>query len=106
MLKDVIILENQEYREILIELADIFKALSHPTRLCIVTNLMLENRNVNQMQNCLNMPQSTVSQHLSILKSQGIIKGNRKGTEVIYSISDERVKFIIQNLIIQKNITK
>lgn len=97
--------EKLKYKEKLIEVADILKAISHPTRLCIVTNLMFEDRNVNQMQNCLNVPQSTVSQHLSILKSSGIIKGTRNGTEIVYSLVDERVKFVITHLILEPDMS-
>lgn len=95
--------DKLKYKEKLVEVAEILKAISHPTRLCIVTNLMFEDRNVNQMQNCLNVPQSTVSQHLSILKSSGIIKGTRNGTEIVYSLVDERIKFIINYLILENN---
>lgn len=95
--------DKLKYKEKLVEVAEILKAISHPTRLCIVTNLMFEDRNVNQMQNCLNVPQSTVSQHLSILKASGIIKGTRNGTEIVYSLVDERIKFIINYLILENN---
>lgn len=51
------------------EKAELLKVLAHPVRLCIVKGL-LENGgcNVTYMQNCLNAPQSTVSQHLQKLK--------------------------------------
>jgi len=53
-------------KETLAEMADIFKLLSHPSRLCIMVNLMaVGESNVSNMQNCLCEPQSTVSQHRS-----------------------------------------
>lgn len=78
--------------------AQILKALGHPVRLCIVRELALQGEsNVMNMQNCLDkVPQSTISQHLSILKTAGIIKGQRKGVEVIYSLEDETVKELIK----------
>lgn len=83
-------------KEKLTHWADILKAIGHPTRLCIVCRLINEDLNVTQMQDCLNVPQSTVSQNLSILKSAGIIKGNRKGSQIIYSLIDEDVRQIIR----------
>lgn len=79
--------------------AELLKSLAHPVRLCIVKGL-LENgqSNVTNMYNCLNMPQSTISQHIGKLKSAGIIKGDRNGLEIIYSISNEQVKKIIEIL--------
>lgn len=78
--------------------AEILKALAHPHRLCIVKGLMDNKCNVSRIQECLELPQSTVSQHLAKLKAAGIIKGERKGLEICYSISNENVKNIIKVL--------
>lgn len=78
--------------------AELLKVLAHPVRLCIVKGLIDQECNVTHMQECLELPQSTVSQHLSILRSRGIIKGNRKGLEVTYSIANEEVKNLINFL--------
>jgi DNA-binding transcriptional ArsR family regulator len=72
--------------------AELLKTLGHPVRLCIVHGLMAKACNVTGIQECLKLPQSTVSQHLGILKSRGIIKGERNGLEIIYSVVDEDVK--------------
>lgn len=78
------------------ETADILKALAHPVRLCIVRGL-LENGtcNVTHMQECLDLPQSTVSQHLQKLRNMGIVQTDRNGLEVHYSVVDPRIKLII-----------
>ena len=79
------------------EKADILKAISHPVRLCIVRGLLNEGEsNVTNMQNCLEAPQSTISQHLAKLKAAGIIEGERKGTEIFYKVVNEEVKKIIK----------
>ena len=69
-----------------VEKSEILKALSHPVRLCIVKGLIDNQCNVTKMQECLNIPQSTVSQHLSKLKSAGIIAGDRSGLEICYKV--------------------
>lgn len=77
--------------------ADILKAIGHPIRLCIIKGLVEnEGCNVSYMQNCLNAPQSTVSQHISKLKAAGIIKGKRNGVEIKYYVVNEEVKKIIE----------
>lgn len=93
-MKENILLENlEEYTEIL-------KALAHPVRLCILCGLYSEGeKNVTTMQECLKLPQSTVSQHLSVLRNKGIIKGNRKGLEINYSISNEFTREIISKIL-------
>ena len=69
---------------------DFLKALSDPTRLKIVQLL-------NQKQALcvcdiiseLDQPQPTISRHLNQLKQIGILKSERKGTWIWYSISQE-----------------
>lgn len=78
--------------------AELLKAIAHPVRLCIVKGLMNKECNVTHMQECLELPQSTVSQHLGILRSKGIIKGERSGLEITYSVVNEDVKKIINAL--------
>ncbi len=85
---------TEKYRII----ADKLKAIAHPVRLCIVKGLIGESCNVMGMQDCLHIPQSTISQHLGRLKASGIIKGERLGTEIIYKVVDEDIKRVIDGL--------
>lgn len=84
------------FNQNLIDSSGVFRALSHPARLCVVNKLTSTTLTVSQMQECLGMSQSNVSQHLSILKSKGIIKGERIGSEVFYSLADERMKELVK----------
>lgn len=72
--------------------SEVFKALCHPTRFCIVCKLSKHPMNVSQMQSCLDVSQSNVSQHVSVLRSKGIIQGERKGNEVFYMLVNDDVK--------------
>lgn len=81
------------------EKAKLLKAISHPIRLCVVKGLMeREGYNVSKMQSCLEIPQSTLSQHLTKLKDLGIIEGERNGVEINYYVKDEEVKKIINTV--------
>ena len=53
------------------------------------------------MRSCLNEPQSTVSQHVAKLRTLGILRGERNGTEINYKIVDEKVIEILK--ILRKN---
>lgn len=82
------------------EMAEILKVLGHPTRLCIVNGLLNNDGcNVTFMQNCLNIPQSTVSQHIAKLKSAHIIAGERNGLEITYRVINEDAIRVIHALI-------
>jgi ArsR family transcriptional regulator len=79
--------------------SEILKALGHPVRLRIVCGLLREDEcNVNKMVEELNIPQSTVSQHLGILKSRGIIEPRKEGVKTCYRVVDKRVREIIDIL--------
>jgi DNA-binding transcriptional ArsR family regulator len=85
--------------ELLNTKAEILKAIAHPVRLCIVRGLLEQGEcNVSAMQHCLEMPQSTISQHLGKLRDSHIIKGRREGVEVFYQLVDEEVKRVVQVL--------
>ncbi|MGE4283753.1 MAG: ArsR/SmtB family transcription factor [Clostridia bacterium] len=78
--------------------SEILKAIAHPVRLCIVKGLIENQCNVTKIQECLNLPQSTVSQHLAKLKAARVIEGERNGLEICYSVVNEDVKKIIKAL--------
>ena len=81
------------------EIAELLKALSHPVRLCIVRGLLGKGKcNVSYMQECLNIPQSTISQHLQKLRSAKIIEGTRNGLEINYSVTNPTVIKLIEAL--------
>lgn len=80
------------------EKAEKLKALAHPHRLCIVKGLIENQCNVTKIQECMSLPQSTVSQHLAKLKAAGIIDGKRSGLEICYSVVDEDAIRIVKEL--------
>ncbi len=81
------------------ELADIFKTLSHPTRLKIIEMLSEEGETcVKEIWNALEIPQPTASQHINVLKNAGIITFRKEGVKTCYRLVDTRVLKIIQIL--------
>jgi len=79
-----------------LEKSELLKAISHPVRLCIVKGLMENQCNVTKIQECLNLPQSTVSQHLAKLKAARIIEGEKTGLEICYKVVNQEVRAIVQ----------
>lgn len=76
----------------------LLKALSHPVRLRIVENLMRDECNVNEVMNILGIPQSTVSQHLGILKNKGIVVARKEGVKTCYRVVGKKARAIIRVL--------
>lgn len=70
--------------------ANLLKSLSNATRLEIIQLLRHGELNVTDLHSMLSCTQSSISQHLRILKGAGVIKSKRTGKEVYYSIADNR----------------
>ena len=72
------------------ELADLAKALAHPARVRIL-KLLLEKQNCicGEIVDELDLAQSTVSQHLKILKEVGLIRGDIDGPRTCYCADTE-----------------
>ncbi|MCU5181913.1 ArsR/SmtB family transcription factor [Bacillus toyonensis] len=80
--------------------AEILKTLAHPMRITILKELITRGTcNVNQLVDILGIPQSTVSQHLSKMKSQKLIMNVRRGLEVYYSAPNKQVNAIVELLL-------
>jgi ArsR family transcriptional regulator len=69
----------------------IFKALGEPTRLKIIKMLSIQSMCVCELSAVLDMLQPRVSQHLRILKEIDIVKENREGYWVYYSLNKEKL---------------
>ena len=90
---------EKEYRKYN-QLAEILKVLAHPVRLCIVKGLVDSGEcNVTHMQSCLDVPQSTISQHLQKLRLAGIIEGRRNGLEIHYRVCSRKAVDLVHALI-------
>ena len=67
------------------------QALSDPTRLQILYALHDKPRNVTTIASLLDIPQSTISRHLAILRQRSLVTSKRNGMAVTYSLSDVRI---------------
>ena len=82
-------------REILESAGDILRALAAPVRIAIVLQLQESQRCVHELVDALEVPQPLVSQHLRILKSAGVVAGERSGREVLYRLVDHHLAHIV-----------
>ncbi len=78
--------------------AKLFKSLSHPLRLAIACGLRARPCTQTYMSEVLRIPQSTVAQHLKVLRAEGIVKCERNGLEVVFSLADPTVPLMLDTL--------
>jgi ArsR family transcriptional regulator len=77
------------------EAAEVIKVLGHPARLQIIELLEGRERTVKEITGLLKIPQSKVSQHLTLLRNRGILSARREGINMYYSIHHPHVTKII-----------
>lgn len=77
---------NEVIRERYDARAGVMKALAHPSRLYIVDELSRGERCVHELTDAIGSDMSTVSKHLSVLKASGIVRDEKRGSEVYYSL--------------------
>ncbi|MCK5695269.1 MAG: winged helix-turn-helix transcriptional regulator [Desulfobacula sp.] len=77
------------------QMADIFKALSDPSRLKIVLALLNQEHCVCDIAVICNQTDSAISHQLRILRTLKIVKNRREGKIIYYSIDDDHVVSLI-----------
>jgi DNA-binding transcriptional ArsR family regulator len=71
--------------------AEICAGLADPNRIMLLYSLSQSARNVTELCNELEMPQPLISRHLKVLRERGMVTTERRGTVIVYSLSDKRL---------------
>jgi ArsR family transcriptional regulator, virulence genes transcriptional regulator len=67
------------------------KSLGNPQRLRIMCLIMEKERPVGELAEAVELNQSAVSQHLALLRREGLLKTRRHGQTIFYQLADKRV---------------
>ena len=76
-------------------LTEVFRSFGDPTRIRIMNVLAQREICVNDLALELDMTQSAVSHQLKVLKSSRLVKNRREGKQILYSLDDEHVYYIL-----------
>jgi DNA-binding transcriptional ArsR family regulator len=71
--------------------AAIARALADPKRLCVVERLAGGEQSVSDLSREVGCQVPNMSQHLSVLRSAGLVASRREGSTVFYRLVDQRV---------------
>jgi len=71
--------------------AQVCSGLADPNRILILYTLSDKAYNVSDLAKTIELPQSTVSRHLKVLRDRGMVLAQRDGQSVYYSLADERI---------------
>jgi DNA-binding transcriptional ArsR family regulator len=78
---------------------ELLKALAAPVRIAIITELGTGPRCVHELVEAVGSPQPLISQHLRVLRGAGVVRGQRRGREIAYSLTDEHIGHIVAEAI-------
>ena len=91
--------EGLEGEEDIYDLSNMFKALSDPTRLNILSLLAKSELCVCDIASILGSSQSSISHHLRTLRNTRLVKFRKEGKQVIYTVDDDHVhELFVQGL--------
>ncbi|MBN1193262.1 MAG: helix-turn-helix transcriptional regulator [Coriobacteriia bacterium] len=71
--------------------SELCKTLANAKRQMILNSLRSSELTVSQLQESTGIPQATLSQHLSLLRSRGVVRTRRMGSSVFYSIVNPKI---------------
>ncbi len=74
------------------------RALASRHRLMILCQLVDGERSVGELAAFLDLRQATVSQHLALLRKDGLVETRREGQTIWYSLASEAVRRLVQTL--------
>jgi DNA-binding transcriptional ArsR family regulator len=80
------------------EASEFLKSLASPVRLRILCSIMDREASVGELADQLGVRQSVASQHLALLRKDGLVKTRREGQTIWYALADERVVRVIDVL--------
>ena len=82
--------------DVIYDLAEVFKVFGDSTRTKILGCLRVSDLYVGEIAEILNMSVSAVSHQLRILRGAKLVKGEKQGKEVKYSLDDDHVTQIME----------
>jgi ArsR family transcriptional regulator, virulence genes transcriptional regulator len=80
------------------EASTLLKALANRHRLIIVCQLTEQERSVGELADLLKIRDSTVSQHLALLRKDGLVTARRDGQTIWYSIGSPQARELVRTL--------
>ena len=83
-------------KEILDQIAELFKGFADPTRVHILSLLARSELCVTDIAEAVELSQSAISHQLRMLQQMHLIKYRREGKNLLYSLADDHVKTILE----------
>lgn len=80
------------------EASELLKALANRHRLLLLCQMIDRKRSVGELADFLDLRPSTVSQHLALLRKDGLVTAERDGQTIWYTISSDPARELLRTL--------
>jgi ArsR family transcriptional regulator len=91
MMTEDLVISQTAMAEAADEAATLMRALSNPSRLLLLCQLVEGEKSVGELERALGMSQAYVSQQLARLRGETLVAANRDGRTVRYRLADPRI---------------
>jgi len=85
--------------ETAIGVAEVFAAMSDPTRVRVLAALANSELNVRDIAHLIELSESATSHQLRLLRTQRIVRARKEGRQVFYSLDDDHIRDLMQRAI-------
>ena len=77
------------------QLAELFKIMGDPTRLCIIRILLKGDMCVSHLAEAMAMGQSAISHQLRVLRTANLVTYRKEGKTAYYRLADDHIKILL-----------
>ena len=78
--------------------AALLKAMANPARLVILCEIIDGEKSVGELERAVGASQSSISQHLAVLRAQTVVSSRRVGQTILYSLASREVEALMTTL--------
>jgi ArsR family transcriptional regulator len=82
-----------------VELAEMFRLMSDPTRLSIILTCLDAPASVGEMAERIGISASLASHHLRLLRAARLLQADRRGRQVFYAVMDEHIRSMLTDMV-------
>ncbi|MBU2607138.1 MAG: metalloregulator ArsR/SmtB family transcription factor [Alphaproteobacteria bacterium] len=92
------LLDPDQFKNKASEAAGLLRSMANPHRLMILCRLGDTEMSVGELREGTALSQSSLSQHLGVLRQEGLVRTRRQGQSIFYSIADPAANRVITTL--------
>ncbi|MBK6675069.1 MAG: winged helix-turn-helix transcriptional regulator [Proteobacteria bacterium] len=91
-------LDFSQLRDNATQAARLLRALSNENRLMLLCMLFERERTVSELNESLPLSQSALSQHLAVLRDEGLVKTRREAQSIYYGLASQPAQRVVETL--------